>query len=81
METANGVVLVIIAILAIINLVKEIEIGKETLREMIHKLIFGGIAAGALFAVFYASTVCYFIMNLGFLVMLADRLKSIKTSK
>lgn len=74
METVNHIVLLMISILAIINLIIEIEDVRTYKYEMILKICFGTIAVGALSLIFYNNTVFHTILYVALLAILINRL-------
>lgn len=81
METINNLVLIAISIVAVISLVREIEPGVETSREILMKLLFGSIAVGALFGALYSKTEYYLLMNISFLIILLERLYKLRQKR
>lgn len=74
METVNNIILLLIAILAIINLVIEIEDVRTYKYELVLKLCFGSVAVGALSLIFYNSSIFHTFFYLVGLVALFNRL-------
>ena len=74
METVNHIVLLMISILAIINLIIEIEDVKTYKYEMILRICFGTIALGSLTLIFYDNNIFHTILYVALLAILINRL-------
>lgn len=74
MKLFNDIILIIIAIVALLSLVVEMEDRRDFKHELSLKICFGSLAVGSFSAVIYDDIIWYSFMNTCFLIVLLIRL-------
>lgn len=74
MEIINNLILLMIAVLAIVNLVIEIEDVRTYKYELVLRFCFGSVAVGALSLIFYKHSILHTILYVTLLVVLVNRI-------
>lgn len=74
MQVISAVILLLTALVAIINLIVEMEDRRNIKHEFYLKITFGGVAVFALLGVFYKTHIFYLLVNVCFLIALSIRL-------